>query len=565
MIEDAELLRRYASERSEAAFAELVRRRVNLVYSVALRQVGGDAHLAEDVTQKVFVDLARKADALAQRPVISGWLCRSAQFAGRDAVRTERRRRAREQESQAMQDPVWSPVEEADWNKVRPLLDEVLGELNELERDAIALRFFENRPFAEIGARLRLTDEAARKRVDRALDRMAAALSRHGVTSTTAALGLALSTHAGIAAPAGLASSVTTASLAAGAAAASSAGVGTWLGFTSMVKIGLGAVSLITVVATGVAWREVRVRRATDAMLIATQRQQGELRAQVRTLQTQLEAEQRRAQAAEEDNARLLAAIEHAKNAGNLAPDAGRDGSAREMVETRYKRAQDLARDGKWEQALAEMLWCYDEGMVRESSFSGTRLSVLLADIAKLGRDYPPALAALRERREAAQRRLLASAADETAAHEFLRLNAALGDESRTLEVYDRLAADDPRRRRLVLAGAFQLLVDARRYHDALQAVPYERMVPWFEREAQPPDVAREMYPEMALKRHRRILVGDAAKSVEVLAGAGDLARARQFAEKILAFDGSAETRELLQKHAARAGQPTLLATIPSR
>ena len=95
MIEDSELLRRYAEDRSEAAFAELVKRRVGLVYSVAVRQCGGDAHLAEDVTQRVFSDLARKAAELAARPVLSGWLYRSAQFAASDVVRSERRRRCR--------------------------------------------------------------------------------------------------------------------------------------------------------------------------------------------------------------------------------------------------------------------------------------------------------------------------------------------------------------------------------------------------------------------------------------------------------------------------------------
>src|SRR4051812_11631616 len=102
MTEDAELLRRYAQERSQGAFAELVRRRVNLVYSVALRQVGGDAHLAQDVTQKVFADLARKAATLHQRPVLTGWFFRSAQFAAADVVRSERRRRVREQETATM-------------------------------------------------------------------------------------------------------------------------------------------------------------------------------------------------------------------------------------------------------------------------------------------------------------------------------------------------------------------------------------------------------------------------------------------------------------------------------
>src|SRR3954469_12335584 len=137
MIEDAELLRRYAEERSEETFAELVRRRVDLVYSVALRHVGGDAHLAEDVTQRVFTDLARKAQELAGHAVLSGWLYRSAQFAASDVVRAERRRRSREWEAHTMNETL-SPDGPADWEKSRPLLDEVLGELDAEDRDALA-------------------------------------------------------------------------------------------------------------------------------------------------------------------------------------------------------------------------------------------------------------------------------------------------------------------------------------------------------------------------------------------------------------------------------------------
>lgn len=115
-----------------------------------------------------------------------------------------------------MNETVWSPATDHDWNKVRPLLDQALSELNDLECDAVALRFLEGRPFAKIGERLRLTEEAARERVERALDKLERGLSRRGVTSTTAALGLALTAHANVAAPAGLAGIVTAVSLAAG-------------------------------------------------------------------------------------------------------------------------------------------------------------------------------------------------------------------------------------------------------------------------------------------------------------------------------------------------------------
>jgi RNA polymerase sigma factor (sigma-70 family) len=160
------------------------------------------------VTQRVFADLARKAAKLSDRTVLSGWLYRSAQFAASDVVRSERRRRARERETEIMQETSSSVTDTVDWDRLRPLLDEAMGELSEEDRDAVSLRFFEGRAFGEIGAALRLTEDAARKRVDRALDKLHRLLSQRGVTSTTAALGVALTEQAGIAAPAGLAASV---------------------------------------------------------------------------------------------------------------------------------------------------------------------------------------------------------------------------------------------------------------------------------------------------------------------------------------------------------------------
>jgi RNA polymerase sigma factor (sigma-70 family) len=214
MSDDAALLRRYAEDRSEAAFAELVRRHLNLVYAVALRQCGGDAHLAQDVAQRVFTDLARKAAALASRPVLSGWLHRATQFAATDVVRAERRRRAREQEAHAMQELTRHPGAEPDWDRLRPVLDQAVNELGERDRDAVMLRFYEGRAFADIGVALRLSEDAARMRVDRALDKLRGSLAKRGVTSTAAALAAVLADQAGVAAPAGLAATVTGAALA---------------------------------------------------------------------------------------------------------------------------------------------------------------------------------------------------------------------------------------------------------------------------------------------------------------------------------------------------------------
>ena len=190
MIEDTELLRRYAEDDAEDAFAELVRRRIGLVYGVALRRTRGDAQGAQDATQKVFADLARKAAALSRRPVLAGWLYRSAQFAAADIMRAERRRHARQQEAIRMQE-IERQAAEPNWDEIRPVLDEHLTQMDERDRDAVLLRFFDGRPFAEIGARIRLSENAARMRVERALEKLRIMLERRGVFSTTSALGLA--------------------------------------------------------------------------------------------------------------------------------------------------------------------------------------------------------------------------------------------------------------------------------------------------------------------------------------------------------------------------------------
>src|SRR5579859_4119477 len=180
MDSDAELLRMFARTRSEDAFAELVRRHIHLVHSTARRTAGGDAHLAEDATQSVFADLARKASSLANRRSLAGWLYTSAHFAAAKLVRTERRRRQREEDF--MREPANEPAPEPDWEAVQPVLEEVMHELKPADREAILLRHFENRPLVEVGAKLGLTENTARMRVERALDKLRARLARRGVS-----------------------------------------------------------------------------------------------------------------------------------------------------------------------------------------------------------------------------------------------------------------------------------------------------------------------------------------------------------------------------------------------
>lgn len=286
MMEDAELLRRFAATRSEEAFAELVRRHLDRVYAVALRQVGGDGHLAQDVAQKVFTALARKAPALAERAVIGGWLYRTTQFTAIDVVRAERRRRAREQEAQTMNELTSDPVSAAEWERLRPVLEAAVGELNDADRDAVWLRFFEGRSFAEIGATLRLTENTARMRVERALEKLRGRLARRGVTSTAAALAVVLAQPAAAAAPAGLATLVT------GTALAGTTGLGAsgvWFAFFTMNKIKIGVASLLLAGAMTSALVEWQTSRALGAELKAIEADGAAVRAENRRLTDALE------------------------------------------------------------------------------------------------------------------------------------------------------------------------------------------------------------------------------------------------------------------------------------
>jgi RNA polymerase sigma factor (sigma-70 family) len=275
MTDDVELLRRYAEEKSEGAFTELVRRRVDFVYACALRRVGGDAHLAEDVTQHVFTALARQAPALARREILSGWFFAAARNAAVDLVRRERRRTVREQEAHIMNELTSTSAHDAEWERLRPVIDGAMDRLNHDDREAVLLRFFERKSFAEVGAKLRLSENSARMRVERALDKLHALLMQRGVTSTAAALGLALGGQASIAAPSGLAAAVSGTAL---ANATSGAGLLGGLGaFFSMSKIKIGIVGLIVVAGVTTAIVELQANRNLQTELREVRTGQAEI------------------------------------------------------------------------------------------------------------------------------------------------------------------------------------------------------------------------------------------------------------------------------------------------
>lgn len=245
MHADTELLRRFADEGDAEAFAELVRRKIDLVYAAALRQAGGDAHLAQDVTQAVFLALASQARALQRHTVLTGWLYTTTRFAAAKAVRTQARWQRREQEASMISTHVNEP--ETAWIELRPVLDQAMHELAARDREAILLRYFEGRSLAEVGAAIGLAENSARMRVERALEKLRHLLAQRGITSTAAALGVALANQPVVSAPAGLAAHVAGASLA-GAAITTGSGAAAVMGllyFMQTSKLVLGVIGTI--------------------------------------------------------------------------------------------------------------------------------------------------------------------------------------------------------------------------------------------------------------------------------------------------------------------------------
>ncbi|MGO8926884.1 MAG: RNA polymerase sigma factor [Limisphaerales bacterium] len=208
---DNQLLEAWVARRSDPAFAELVGRHVDLVYSAALRQVG-DPPLAEDVAQAVCMVLARKAASLHRRAVLAGWLYRTTRFIAIRAIRSEARRRRHEQEAATMS-PTISSFHSADstWTQVAPLLDEAMAALPESDRNAVLLRFFQAKPMGAVGEHLGVSEEAAKKRISRAVDKLRSFFVCRGITLGAAALAGALAHSAVQAAPGALVAKVTAA------------------------------------------------------------------------------------------------------------------------------------------------------------------------------------------------------------------------------------------------------------------------------------------------------------------------------------------------------------------
>jgi RNA polymerase sigma factor (sigma-70 family) len=250
MTETQQLLADYGKTGSEEAFRELVSRYVDLVYSAAVRLVNGDTHLAEDVTQTVFADLARTAGKLSRESMLGGWLHRHTCFVASKVMRSERRRLAREREAVEMN--ASEDHSAANSALIAPVLDEAVNQLGVEDRAAIMLRYFEQKDFRSVGEAMGSNEEAARKRVDRALNKLESLLKVRGVALSGAALATALATQTVTAAPAGFALTISSAALA--SAATTTGTTLTLLEIMSMTKLKVGIVTAVVAAGVAVPW-----------------------------------------------------------------------------------------------------------------------------------------------------------------------------------------------------------------------------------------------------------------------------------------------------------------------
>jgi RNA polymerase sigma factor (sigma-70 family) len=245
---DMGLLKEYVRDGSETAFAELVRRHIDLVYSVALRHAGVTAH-AQEITQTVFIVLARRAAGLRENTILEGWLYGTTRLTALSFLRGERRRQFREQEAY-VQSTLQEPTDHLLWNQLGPLLDEAMSQLGKKDRDAVILRFFKDQAVHEVATAMQTSDAAAQRRILRALEKLRKFFVRRGVSSTAAIIAVMISTNSIQAAPVGLAKTVSAVAIAKGAAVS-----------TSTLTLIKGALKIM-------AWTKIKTAAAIGVVII---------------------------------------------------------------------------------------------------------------------------------------------------------------------------------------------------------------------------------------------------------------------------------------------------------
>jgi RNA polymerase sigma factor (sigma-70 family) len=393
---DAQLLREYAEHGTDLAFTEIVTRHTNLVYSAAMRQTDSP-DLAAEITQNVFIGLARGARTLSPRlaegAALAGWLCRCARNISLNLRRNEIRQHCHERQAMEHLHPISENA--PDWERLRPVLDEAMSELSEPDYDALVMRFFNNRDLRSVGRALGVSDDAAQKRVSRALDKLRENLSRRGISATAAALSIVLPANAVQAAPPGLAVTISSAAAFAGTA----------------VSTPILAAAARTIAMTTIQKSLIAVTAAVVGAGIYEARQNSALRSQVQTLQEQLApfADQLHGlQQARDDAANRLVALRQENDTlrSNLAELPKLRGDVTRLQRNPPPQSDDpaygtykslLDRVGKLKQRVAERpeVKIPEFRLLTETDYTDAARSAL-----NLERDYLEALATLRSAAE---------------------------------------------------------------------------------------------------------------------------------------------------------------------
>jgi len=327
-----ELLARYRERHAEDAFAELVRRHLDLVFSAALRQVRSP-QLAEEVAQSVFTDLARQAQQLAQDTILSAWLYAVARRTAIDAVRREARRQKREQLAMELSS---MNADSADWSQIEPILDEAMETLDATERSAVLLRYFEKKSLREVGHALGTTEEAARKRVSRGVESLQEFFTKRGVTAGAGGLAVAISANAVQGAPIGLSATIAATAVGSTLGATTTAGVTATISkaivMTTLQKTIIGA-TIVAAVGAGLYQTRQSSRLAQENESL--KHQQAPLAEQMQQLQRERDEASNGLVAARQE----LARVQPAQNTSEVLKLRGQVGSLQNQLHS--SKAQD--------------------------------------------------------------------------------------------------------------------------------------------------------------------------------------------------------------------------------
>lgn len=353
-LTDHELLQAYARDGSQESFAQVVRRYVDLVYSAARRQVAS-SHAAEEIAQSVFVDLARHARTIGATQPLAAWLYVVTRRTAVDYVRRESRRVQRERTA----GPILAMNESSpDWSRLAPVLDEAMAELNDADRSAVVLRFFQNRSFREVGEAIGMSEDTAQKRVTRALDRLRASFEARGIAVTAATLATEVAANAVQTAPAGLATGIALGvpamgTIGTGVAAAAKGAMGIWAR-----QVGFGLVAAGLVGGAAIEWRSLEREReslrahdaqqaALEERLAGADRERDAATRRMREIEARLAQHQVEAPANELD-AEVAAWFQRVTRLKQLAAEA-RDLAIPELQFVTEREWFDLARDAKFD------------------------------------------------------------------------------------------------------------------------------------------------------------------------------------------------------------------------